>query len=145
MTGVLFVGGDYIQISGGTLDIEIGGPMAGTEYDVLRVFGNAVLAGALDIDLINGFDPTADAFFDIRVTGLFLPGSVSGTFATLDLPTSSLGTWNAEYLSDRVRIDFAVGGTGTVPEPSTIALMIVALGILAIIQRQRRSKASQTS
>jgi hypothetical protein len=145
MTGVLFVGGVYTQISGGTLDIEIGGLTAGTDYDVLRVFGNAVLAGALDIDLINGFDPTTDAFFDILLTGLFLPGSVSGTFATLDLPTSSIGTWNVEYLSDRVRIDFAVGGTGTVPEPSTIALMIAALGILAIIQRQRRSKAPQTS
>jgi hypothetical protein len=135
--GVLFVGGDYTQTVSGILNIVIGGLTAGTDYSLLRVFGNAVLAGALDVDLINGFDPTTDAFFDILTTGVFLPGSVSGTFGTLDLPISPFGTWSVEYLSDRVRIDFAVGGTGTVPEPPSILLMIVALGILAIIQRHR--------
>jgi hypothetical protein len=140
--GTLFVTGDYRQTATGILDIEIGGLLAGVQYDVLRVFGDAFLDGLLDVSLIGGFDPTADATFDILVAGFFVPGSVSGTFATLDLPTSSIGTWNVEYLSDRVRIDFAVGGTGNVPEPSTIALMIVALGILAIVQRQRRLTAS---
>jgi hypothetical protein len=130
VAGTLFIGGDYTQTTGGTLDIDIGGLTAGTDYDVLRVFGNAVLAGTLDVDLINGFNPMGGAFFDILVTGFFGPGSVSGTFGTLDLPVSPFGTWRIEYLSDRVRIDF-------VPEPPSILLMVVALGILAVVQRHR--------
>ena len=89
MAWILLIGGDYTQTAAGTLEVEIGGLNAGTDYDVMRVFGNAVLAGVLDIDLINGFDPTAAAFFDILVTGFFTPGSVSGISRRLISRSSS--------------------------------------------------------
>src|SRR5262249_926525 len=95
--GILLVAGNYTQPSAGILDIEIGWLTVGSEYDQLRVLGDAFLAGILDVELINSFVPTADAFFDILVTGFFLPGSVSGTFDTVDLPTLSTGTWAVSY------------------------------------------------
>jgi hypothetical protein len=114
------------------LDIEIGGLTVGTEYDQLRVLGNALLAGTLDVDLINGFNPTTDADFTILLTGFFGPGQVIGTFDTLDLPGSSLGIWTVDYFSDRVVLDFDA------PEPPTFLLVIVGLGIVGMMRGSRR-------
>jgi hypothetical protein len=139
-TGTLLVSGNYTQTAGGVLEIEIGGLIAGDQYDVLRIFGNASLDGTLDVALIDGFDPTAGDFFDILVTGFFGPGSVTGTFAAVELPPTSTGTWAVEYLADRVRLEFEVPGS-EVPEPPAILVMLAGPGALAILRRSRRRPA----
>jgi len=93
------------------------------------------LAGTLDIELIDGFAPTADAFFDILVTGLFSPGSVLGRFDTVDLPSLSTGIWGVSYLNDRVRVTFTLV---PVPEPSSMLLLSAGLGLLGIALRRRK-------
>ena len=133
--GSLFVFGNYTQTPSGILDIEIAGLTAGSGYDELRVIGNAFLAGTLDIELIDGFAPTADAFFDILVTGLFSPGSVLGRFDTVDLPSLSTGIWGVSYLNDRVRVTFTLV---PVPEPSSMLLLSAGLGLLGIALRRRK-------
>ena len=77
-----------------TLAIELGGTSAGTHYDQLHVAGNLSLGGALAVSLINGFTPVAGQAFDILDWG-----SLSGTFATLQLPTLSGSlVWNTTQL-----------------------------------------------
>jgi hypothetical protein len=134
--GILLVTGNYTQTLAGILDIEIAGLTAGSGYDQLRVFGSAFLAGMLEVELISGFAPTADAFFDILLTGFFSPGSVFGRFDTVDLPTLSNGTWVVSYLSDRVRVTFALASP--VPEPSSSLLLLVGVGLLGIAFRRRK-------
>ncbi len=98
--GTLSVIGDYTQDSAGKLQLEINGTTAGT-YDVLAVSGVATLAGTLKVTLGNGVTLPGNATFDI-LTG----ASVSGTFATLDLPQFS-GDGNmftVEYKSNRVTL-----------------------------------------
>ena len=57
-TGVLDVTGDFTQTSSGDLIIEIAGSTTpGQDFDQLAVSGQAVLAGGLVVDLINGFTP----------------------------------------------------------------------------------------
>jgi Tol biopolymer transport system component len=79
--------------SGATLEIEIGGTTPGTQYDQVHVTGELALGGSLDVSLVN-FNPSAGQSFNILDWG-----SLSGTFAALDLPalTGSLA-WNTSQL-----------------------------------------------
>src|SRR5262249_8664210 len=72
----------YVQGSAGTLDISIGGTMAGQQYDQVNVTSSASLGGTLNVTLVNNFTPTVGATFD-----LVNASSLSGTFVTANLPS----------------------------------------------------------
>ena len=62
-----------------TLQIELGGTVAGTQYDQIIVVGDLALDGTLDVSLINSFNPVpGDEFGIVNVTG-----SQIGTFQGL--------------------------------------------------------------
>jgi hypothetical protein len=68
--------------SSNTLNIELGGQAAGSQYDQLIVSGPAVLGGGLDVTLLYGFTPKlGDAF--ALIDGLAL----SGEFSSMSLPS----------------------------------------------------------
>ncbi|MDZ4657635.1 MAG: hypothetical protein SH868_08655, partial [Bythopirellula sp.] len=73
--GSTTVNGNYTQQSGGALEIEIGGPLAGSEFDFVNVTGSALLDGELDLTLTGGFTPTPSQTFAILIAG-----SLSGAF-----------------------------------------------------------------
>jgi hypothetical protein len=79
--GTLSITGNYTQTAAGLLRMDIGGLVAGTEYDVLAISGSATLAGTLDLLLINAFDPVINDSFQLVTfasrTGSFNP--VTGT------------------------------------------------------------------
>jgi hypothetical protein len=84
--GALTVQGAYTQGAGGTLQIEIEGAVAGTEFDRLLVTGTATLGGALGIVNDPGFAPTASDRFPVLSAA-----RRSGTFSNVTgahLPTS---------------------------------------------------------
>ena len=90
--GTLSVDGTYVQAAGSTLLMELGGTSAGS-FDKLAVGGALTAGGTLDIDLINGFTPTAGNSWDILDFA-----STSGSF-TLSLPALSPGlSWNTSSL-----------------------------------------------
>jgi hypothetical protein len=94
--GTTTVDGTYTQ-SSGDLEIELGGTGAG-KFDKLIVNGTATLGGSLDVSIINNFTPQAGNSFDILDWG-----SLSGTFATLNLPCGPGGpggglTWDTSQL-----------------------------------------------
>jgi hypothetical protein len=123
--------------SSNTLTIELGGPLAGSQYDQLLVSGNAALAGALDVQLLNGFVPSLGQSFEILDIG----GTRSGQFAGLG-EGSLVGTFggNGLYLS-------YAGGDGNdlvlsvaaIPEPATWGLIVVTGIILAKTRRFKRA------
>jgi hypothetical protein len=79
--GLLTIGGAYTQGSTGTLAIEIGGLVAGTQYDRLAVTGTATLSGALNVTLVNGFVPQ-----DTNTFTVLTAGSITGAFTSTNLP-----------------------------------------------------------
>jgi fibronectin-binding autotransporter adhesin len=119
---------DYIQQSGATLEIEIGGANVETDFDFVNVGGTATLAGILDVSLINGFTPNAGQQFtvlsagNIVNNGLVLGGAAAGSFnllmssttVTLEMITPGLpGDFNQDGIVDAA--DYVVwrknGGT----------------------------------
>lgn len=74
--GILTIAGSYPEDSLADLEIEIGGTTAGTQYDRLAVSGTITLAGALHVQMINGFSPSAGDAFRVLTAG-----SVVGRFS----------------------------------------------------------------
>jgi len=74
--GILTIRGNYTQTASGTLNIQIGGTTAGTDYDQLIVTGLTMLDGTLNVSVVNGFMPNLDDRFQILIFG-----SRTGDFA----------------------------------------------------------------
>src|SRR4029453_5722614 len=73
-------------------NLELGGLIAGTQFDQLIVAGDALLNGQLGVLLVNGFVPAAGNTFKVLTSG----GNVNGTFSSLSLPAVAGGkglTW----------------------------------------------------
>jgi hypothetical protein len=79
--GRLSIAGSYTETPDARLQIEIGGPAAGTDYDQLTVSGTATLAGTLAVSLLNGFVPAPDNMFTVLVHT-----ARSGTFSAIQSP-----------------------------------------------------------
>lgn len=87
-------GGDVFYGGGSSLDIEIGGTAAGSQFDKVTVAGQLSAGGTLIISLINGFTPAAGQSFDILDFA-----ALTDTFSTLNLPALSGGlSWNTSEL-----------------------------------------------
>ena len=100
-TGILTIDGNFAQYGDGSLDIQIGGTTAGTQFDQLAVTGAATLGGALDVGLINGFTPQKGNQFPIITYG-----SQSGQFTRIQRP--DLRQWGR--VPDGLRGERALAG-----------------------------------
>jgi len=102
-----------------TLILDVSGDVPGSGYDQLNISGMATLNGTLELDLLNGFTPSAGESFHI------LSGSTTGSFAHEVLPSLPNGlTWDTSSLE-------ATGTISVVPEPDTLALL--AAGAIAMV------------
>lgn len=98
--GTLTLLNSYSQSSSGSLQIEIGGSLPGSQHDRLAVTSTALLNGALNVSLIGGFSPAAgDAFVVLTAS------AVNSTFASVNLPALPPGLeWQIDYLANSVRL-----------------------------------------
>ena len=128
--GSTAIGGNYAQQSSATLAIEIGGNAPATDFDTVGVEGNAMLAGVLDVSLINGFSPAAGQQFTVLTAGsvanngLALGGSAASLF-NLIVGTSSVtlqailqGDFNHDNVVDASDYVAWQMGLGTIYSPS---------------------------
>jgi len=104
--GTLTINGNYTQTAAGVLQMELGGLTPGSGFDRLVVNGQATLAGALNVTLINSFTPGfGDAFSVLSYN------SRSGNFASINLPAlpNSLAL-TAQYSSTNLTLLTVNGG-----------------------------------
>ena len=82
---------NYTQLATGIMDVQIGGTAAGTQYSQLSVTDAVTLGGTLNAALTNKFKPVSGDKFTI----INAPSGVSGTFATVNLPTNFHVVYNS--------------------------------------------------
>ncbi len=108
-----------------TLIMEIGGLTPGSQHDQLDITGLLGLNGLLDVDLINGFNPSFGDTFNI------FDGTTTGTFSSFSFPTLGGGlSWDTSDL-------YSQGDLKIVPEPATASLLLLA-GASVLARRRRR-------
>jgi len=107
--GTLTISGNYVQGPAGVLSMDIGGLLAGDEYDQLVVSGTATLGGTLNTSLINGFVPVSGQAF----TFVQASGGVTGTFTTIHQPLGAL--FNSFY--GLTTFEFIAASSSAAPAP----------------------------
>ncbi|MEO8351002.1 MAG: autotransporter-associated beta strand repeat-containing protein, partial [Chthoniobacteraceae bacterium] len=138
--GMLTLGGSLGLAIGSFLDIEIGGPTPGTDYDQVFVTGPLTLGGSLRVTEIAGFTLTLGQSFTILDnTGSSL---LTTTFAnapggayTDAAGNQFLVNYAANADGGAVANDVTLTVTFAVPEPSTGILS--GLGLLILAKRRR--------
>jgi autotransporter-associated beta strand protein len=72
------IGGNAFMAGSANLDIELMGPLAGSQYDQVNVTGTVALGGTLNVTLPTGYRPSHNTQFEIMTFG-----SCTGSFATM--------------------------------------------------------------
>ncbi|MEO0794284.1 MAG: PEP-CTERM sorting domain-containing protein [Verrucomicrobiota bacterium] len=137
--GQLDITGNLTLSSTSSMYFEIGGFVAGMDFDYVHVMGNAVLGGDIRFDVTNGFSPDpADSF--IVLSSTFLTGNLD--FANGSSILSDNALWSAQLFygpsSPFNQNQIILANFTPVPEPSTYLLMALGGGMILWWMRRRR-------
>ncbi len=142
--GVIYVGGDgeIGNFSFGSLLVDYPGvgpepwlqfDLGGVDYyDQLVLDDGGTLGGGLRVSLLDGFLPDVGSMFDIILSA---GGSLTGDFEWFDLPPLGEGReWAITKETNRYALKVVPrsGGSTVVPEPSSLALVLIGLGLVRI-------------
>ena len=135
--GALTITGDLTLLATATSRFEIGGVVAGTQYDTINVSGIAALNGTLELKFVNNFAPTVQSTDTFTLVNA---GTLTGTFANVTTTgfrlatTDGLGSFAVNFSGSALTLSNFV----PVPEPSTWALLLTGLGLIVVLARRRR-------
>ncbi|MCL7489109.1 MAG: DUF6531 domain-containing protein, partial [Desulfobulbaceae bacterium] len=106
--GTLSITGNITQRGTGSLGIEIGGTVAGTDYDQLKVSGTGSLGGTLNITFADGYFPQSTDTYQIMTYG-----SYTGEFSVISPPIIS-GTrdWSINYTATGIQLSAIEAAAG---------------------------------
>ncbi len=98
--GQLIITSNYVQTAAGAMDVELAGTPVSGDYDRLVVSNSMTLDGTLNVTLTNGYYPAPDVVF----TNVLRAASRTGTFATFNFPSNSIGL-QIHYSSTNVDLE----------------------------------------
>jgi len=107
-TGNTIILGEYMQQTGGTLQIEVGGTGMGTTFDFVNVNGDAIIDGELELALVDGYLPPSDTDFIVfnadNLLGIFENVANNERLATTDGSGSFLVNYGVGSAFDPTQI-----------------------------------------
>jgi hypothetical protein len=131
---------NYTQGIYGRLDLKIGGLVAGSQYDVLKVTGPGTFGGSLFVRLINGFTPGLGNSFNLLACSLGCSGLNGGTLFSggVSLPSLASGlAWVSGLNDGGNSFSFTVvAAAASAPEPGM--LLLVGSGFVGLVGWRRR-------
>jgi fibronectin-binding autotransporter adhesin len=117
--GTTTIDGNYTQQAAGSMEIEIGGTTANTQYDVVDISGFATLGGGLQLSLINSFMPAAlqtfTVLFSSGITGAFSNVSNGQRIGVADGSGSFLVNYGAGSAFDPTQVTLSGFQAVTLP------------------------------
>lgn len=109
--GTLNILGDFTQTAPGRLEIGIAAGSSGPVYDRVTFRNDVLINGAIEVTLIDGFEPVGGQSFSIFQ---YTNGTIHGIGATLVLPDLAFGRqWDSSTLSGQGIL--SVVGVGELP------------------------------
>ncbi|MCF3649356.1 autotransporter-associated beta strand repeat-containing protein [Opitutaceae bacterium LMO-CP1] len=129
--GLITIDGDFTLDSASIINLELGGLDRGTTYDAFDVTGALNLGGTLNVSFINDFTPSESVTFNLFSSST----SIGGTFAAVNLPIVSGGTWNTTALATSGQLTFTASA---VPEPANFAILFGLVALVFTATRRRR-------
>ncbi len=130
--GALTIDGNYTQGASGSLDVELAGLTAGTQFDQLNVTGTASLGGTLNVALLSPYVPVDGNSYRILTFGSLAP-SPNNAFATTN--GTDLGGGNSlNVMTGATYVDLVTTGnaapvanpdTGTYPEDTSLGINVL--------------------
>ncbi|MEO8132489.1 MAG: hypothetical protein ABI831_00710 [Betaproteobacteria bacterium] len=116
-TGIFTVEGSYLQESGSTTSVEIGGTEPGTGHDQIDVSGAAALNGSLRVRLVNGFTPAVGQTFRIVKAA-----SISGAYASLSPPSQAGVAMSSDASGVILTVTSVVAGAPVIDSKTTVTV-----------------------
>ena len=139
-SGTTSVVGSYTQSPEGTLRIDLGGQLSGSEYDVLDISGAANIGGTLDINFVD----FGSGLFSANLVDSFdvlFAESIVGEFDLLTLAILGDGLdWNIEYLVDAIDTTDIVRLNVVSAVPIPAAVWLFGSGLIGLAGLARRKK-----
>jgi T5SS/PEP-CTERM-associated repeat protein len=127
--GSLTISGNYIQLSDGTLTLEVVG-IAPDVSDHLDITGNATIDGTLEVRFVNGFLPVSGQVFKLIDVG----GTFNGSFAQFIFPNLRPGfQFLAEFVKGSYQITALNDGVAATGFLNTSTRLRVGTGDNALI------------
>jgi T5SS/PEP-CTERM-associated repeat protein len=126
--GALTITGDYQQMTGGLLGIQIGGTNAASQHGVLIVTGNASVAGTLALEFINGYAPLEGDVFQILQFGTNATGGFDQVVITGLAPGFQ---YTLQTNSNRAYVLTALNAAAPSPIPKLSISILESAGIVS--------------
>lgn len=131
--GILNIIGPLHQMNGGVVEIEITGRVAGSEYDVLNIVGDATFDGLIAL-IFDGYAPRQGDVFDF----LMVDGQTDLTNVGYEV-RNLLPGFEFDVVPTVGGIRMLALNNGTfVPEPAGAALLILAIPFISMVRVGRR-------
>ena len=126
----IMLGGNVFMGPTSIIEIELGGLLAGDEFDQINVTGDLYAGGLVDVVLIDGFNPVAGDSFTI-----FNYGSIAGSFAYNLAALDPYESWYVDVGTTSTTL--FVNGT-VIPLPAAAWMGISLFGLLGAGRLRRR-------